>query len=257
MASVQEQATETTLVELVDWLVNKVGDKSSGSIDDGRTITRSAIDAANDALAEIWSRYQWPFRMDGTVITLAAGTMWYDLPSTFSELAFEVPRYLGHQALEYKDFKEILRENPWFQWFPSASMNLSSYVNVSLDSRHLGTPCCFTIAYNDPSDQVGFFPAPDESFFDGLDKGDSDTLSLPFPFYRGAPRLVASSDTIRLPWNLWTAHKNLALAYLKQAREFADFQADEQRAERYIQREMNRVFRRGKARYRFRPDGHR
>lgn len=257
MAAIQETATESTLVELVDWLVEKVGDKPSGSVEDGRTITSSAVAAANDALSEVWSRYQWPFRLDGTVLTLELDKMWYDLPSTFAEVAFEVPRYLGYRQLDYKDFKELLRENPWFQWFPSASMNLSVYQNVALDNRHYGTPRCFTIAYNDPVDQMGVFPAPNERFFEALEKDTSDTLALPFPFFRSAPVLVAGSDVIRVPRNLWSAHKYLALAYLKEAREFADYQADEARAERYIQREMNRVFRRGRARYRFRPDGHR
>lgn len=239
------------LVEVVDWIVSQVGDGKSGDVEDGRTISEVAVASVNDALSEIWSRTQWPFRLGSHVVVLQENTMWYEMPSDFAEVHYDIPRDGAYASLTYKDFSEIASENPWFLLYPPGFGSLSTLVAARAEERHFGQPQHYTSLYADGVDLVGFFPAPDSDYIASV------TSAVPVLYYRSAPELVDGQSEVPVPQNLVPACKYLALSYVKQSREHQDFQADEVRAERYIQREMNRIARRGRAHRRFRPVGHR
>jgi hypothetical protein len=250
MATLPSISQERTLLEVVDWLVENVGDRASGDIADGREVTGQAIIAANDALHEVWNRRQWEFRKRLQVITLVQSTGWYDLEEDFHEFDHNLPVKLGSKPIYYRSFEDLVASNPWFQMYPPTLVDLTINQNVINDDRHFGTPLYYTYQYVDPGYKVLFFPAPDSDAITANGK-------VVVPYFAGSPNLIAASDLVPLPTGLWAAHKYLALAYLKQTKQQQDFQADEARAERYIQREMARSQRRGLNKPRVKPVGHR
>jgi len=240
--SVSSADFERTLLTATRRIVTGVGETAPSTVAGAQTTVLRAIDAVNDAQDEIYSRSQWDFRYDWVPIDLVDSHGWYDLPEDFGEAATDIPIHLGDAVLEYVPFRDVLKMYPRFRLFPIGSgANISVVAQAVASAEQFGTPLLWSIL----NDQLLLYPAPNAAWV-------TAQVQIFMGYYRQPAVLIADGDLLDLPKNLWPAHYHLSLAYLKQHLEYADFQADEQRAERKIRLEMNRRTKKGRTNHQFR-----
>jgi hypothetical protein len=230
MCPISVEATSGTrsLLECVQRIVAGVGETAPSTVASPKPTTTKAIHAVQDALSEIYTRAAWDFRFAWFVFDLAADTMWYDLPSDFAEVRTDLPLYLGTSLLKHTRFEDLLKAYPDFREFPpSAGVGASLVTQGAAMTNHFGSPLTFTLL----NEQLGLFPIPDSDFVTEQAQGVVGYLKL-------APELTEDGDLLPLPQNLWVAHYYLSLSFLKQALEFKDFVNDEERAERYLAKQI-------------------
>lgn len=218
-----------------------------------------AVDAVNDAIQDIYGRAQWDFRLKMFPVTLQAGNCIYILPDDFAEPQMaDIPIMYGTKHIAFKPYVELMKAHPeWAmiwggtQWGASAGVPPSVWGNTAIlnEQDQKGEPEIWTVWNR----TMYIWPPPSQEYIDahGVTVGFSKSAYLMVPYYRTAVELSADTDAIPLPPELWPACTYLAQAYLKQALEFKDFSADEQRAERMIQKQIAKKTKRSPMKLRF------
>lgn len=224
-----------TLQQAVDLILRGIGEQPgtvNSAIQSQGKRTAKAVDAVNDALAEIWGRAKWDFRLAWHPLILATGNSWYNAPDDFAEFAFDLPTFAATSPIEYQDWRKFIEENPWCRAVDvsAGGFGITWATQSSSDARNTGTPRIYSIF----ADRLFLYPSPDAAFM-------ATNPSIALGYYRSSPEVAEPDDDIALPKGLLNAHKFLSLCFLKQALEYADFQADEGRAERYIAKELSRM----------------
>lgn len=241
--SVSTTDFERTLLDCVNRILTGVGEPEVASITNATDTTLKAYHAVCDAVEDIYFRGPWEFRLKWMTVDLVANTMWYDLPDDFSEMATDIPVYLGTQLIEYIDFQELLRRYPDFRHYTNdAEIDLTVLTQATSAESQFSSATRYTFF----NDQLGFWPIPDSDY--------ATDQSLLLAAYLKMPAvMIGEGDLLDLPKNLWAAHYYLSLAFLKQHYMDRDYEADEARAERMIKRALARKTKRGRTWRRFVP----
>lgn len=247
MATLVSSGRTRDTLSLVNELLQGIGENECSSFDGGRPVVTKAVHAVNDALQEIWSRTRWPFRLRWVQIDLTASGNWYSLPENFGEVAMDLIFRGGEVApIPEITFEELFKRYPTMTTMPVPPLDLSWAINFFADTDAMGSPEWFAIVTAEDTDKLVLHPTPDADFI-------ADASSAALAYFCTAPDMVITSEEVTMPRGMWPAHKFLALAFLKQAMEHPDAQVDEQRAERYLAREMARRMRRSSLHMAFKP----
>lgn len=240
-----------TFLSLVQRAVMSLGETPPSTLVNPSQTTQVAMGAVNDAVADIYCRARWDWRLKQFFLTLTAGQASYDLPADFGELhtmfmplrnAAEHLTYIPYQDLmaQYPDF--LLRLESPTEWSNDSGLSLSMVAPLlAYGIEAESTPRHFTVF----GPGLVVWPPPNAAF-----AGTGQQLL--FTYYCLAPELTVDGSLLQIPANLWPAVTMMSQALLKQYREFPDAVADERRAERMINTQMDRRTRRTPGPMRFR-----
>ena len=241
---VGREGYERDLLECVQRIIMGLGEPKPPTIDAGREAHAMAVMAVNDAQLEIYTAAKWDFRFAWGVIDLESTTMWYSLPYDYSEMATDMPVYLGTKQLTYIDFRDLLNRYPDFRLFPpGAGTNLSVTVQGASNTNHFGEPMVYTVT----NDQIGLFPVPDDDWIETQSQAIYGYYDLP-------TEMIVEGDLLSISKELWTAHFWLSLGFLKQYLEYPDWQADEQRGRYALEEQVRRLTLKHRQQLSFKPD---
>jgi hypothetical protein len=221
-----------TLQKTVQRIVSSLGDSAPATATSTSQKVRLAVDCVNDAVADIYGRAKWPFRLRFAAVTLQAGTPAYALPSDFGEFQLsEISVPGGTAALRYVPYLDLVAANPdWVVFGPNPPGNLGLVgASGSYGVEKASTPTSFT----EWNSTLIIWPPPNAAFV-------AECLAVAIPYYCHPAELEADDDTLPLPPNLWPGCTYLALAYLKSAMDYPDTKTDENRAERMINKQLQR-----------------
>lgn len=248
MSSLTSAYDNRTLLQIVNEILNGIGENSASSVSESRAVTTKAVYAVNDALQEIWGRAQWEFRRDWHSFDLSAGNSYYAMPANYREMGSDLWFYKGTpHPIPQISYEEMMQRFPAMTAVPPGEFSITWYNYDASAYRSRGEPRYFAVVYAGSQEYLFIQPTPSTDFVGEV------TGKAAFNYFTSAPDMVENADETPLPRALWTAHKFLALAYLKQAMEHQDWQVDEARAERYIQRELARRTGRSKTKLAFKP----
>jgi len=226
-----------TLQKTVRRIVASLGDQApSSAVSTSQTI-QVAVDAVNDAVADIYSRAKWPFRLKFCSIVMSGGCASYALPDDFGEFQLETISAPGSPGapIKFSEYADLMAAHP--QWpIRSADNALNGYMPLDVIGDYAGAmfeasgvPAQFT----EWNKTLMLWPPPSAEFAAAYQ-------ILWIPYYAHAPELIADADILPLPQNLWAACTYMAQSLLKQYLEYPDSQIDAARAERMINTQLRR-----------------
>jgi len=237
-----------TFLQTVQTVVRSLGETPPSSLSVPTETTSVVMGAVNDALAEIYNRARWDFRLKQKGYTFVVGDALYALPDDFGELhTVFLPFKPTGRHLQYVAYADLMAAHGDFTITHESIVDLDISLSMIAASgayqvEAKGVPEYFTFFGN----ELLVWPPPDTDY---CNTGKQFLVS----YYRLAPELTTASATIPLPSSLWPAHTCLAQAYAKQYIEAPDYQVDEARAERLLAGQLKRKTKRTGAALRFRP----
>lgn len=241
-AALSRQPNPKTLTDVVDSIMTSNGIPAPGSVTTSpNKHTIVATSSVNRALSRIWSAAQWDWRVVWINFRLEDMIMFYPLPDDF-EWFCTPPTSLGNRhGLQHISYEGLISAYPDLAWATETLRGETGIIDqaqmrIALEERsYYGKPRYWGFKGN----EMFVFEIPTEDDYD-----DTMTLDLECLFsmsYYGAYRdLTADDDVISIPANLNDVVFFLANAYFKQAFEYPDFSADEQRGERFLNLAVNR-----------------
>ena len=236
------QPNSKTLLEMVNSLMTSNGIPNQASVTSSPSkhviVAHASI---NRALSRIWSAAQWDWRVAWINLRLEADIMFYPLPDDF-EWFCTPPTSLGNMyGLQHISYEGLIAAYPDLAWATEGLRGETGVLDqaqmrIALEERsYYGKPRYWGIK----GGELFVFEIPQDDDYD-----DAMTLDLEALFsmsYYGAYKdLDLDDDVIPVPSNLNDVVFFLANAYFKQAFEYPDFSADEQRGERFLNLAVNR-----------------
>lgn len=197
--------------------------------------TLIAMAAVNDALETIWVGAPWEFRKKQVYLIAEDAVPYYDLPGDYHMFAREGLANANRECgIPYQRYEALLTAAPWLAFMPGlATQNLShsgAVLTAFIDAGGLGIPDRWSIF----REKLMLFPGPSSAAYTEKGLDFDDDKNYLFTYYTSFRTLSLDTDEVPLPPALLPALHFMALAYLKQALEYPDFSADENRGERLL-----------------------
>ena len=218
MTVVQQSATDRTFLDAVTRIISMIGEAEVATLGNPSKRVRIAMRCVQDARDEIYYRTLWEFRRGFFRVELAANTMWYPLPDDYHKMASDLSRNTsGEAGLNFITYDQLVSNYPDLRSYPPGSgvTDLDTARQLSVQSLSFGDPEHYVIV----DQYIGLYVIPDSDFV---------TLEgyLYAAYWKQAGLLRSDNDSIMLPQHLWSTCHYLALAQLKKALEYADWEAD-------------------------------
>lgn len=200
-------------INLVNRILNECGIESNTTLSAQNFRSNTALQAVNDAVADIHYRNRWTFQKRLTFFNMVVGVNQYVLPADFMRLA--IPPILNGNRL-----KEYTPEE-WAAFIPEGSNQIAN-----------GMPQAFCVDMN----IFRLWPIP-----------DSQTISLypqlSYIYFMGPGARLGTSDdnaTVNLPIDFLEAVVAFGKWKVKMLLEYPDAGAEQQRYESCLRTLMNR-----------------
>lgn len=236
------QPNSKTIVDMVDSIMTSNGIPAPGSVETSPSKhTIVATSAVNRALSRIWSAAQWDWRVVWINFEMETGIMFYDLPADYEWFCTPPVNLENKYGLQHISYEDLIRVYPdlHFMNIETLADAGTTYIQILAagmsELSYYGIPRLWGVKGN----QMFLFEIPQESSY----ADDSDWLHkklLLMSYYGAYQDLTLDTDVIPVPANLNDVVFFLANAYFKQAFEYPDFAADEQRGEGLLRLAVNR-----------------
>lgn len=231
MTVVQQSSTDRTFVDAVTRIITMIGESEIATLLNPTRRISIAMRCVQDARDEVYYRTLWEFRRAFYRLELATSTMWYALPDDYHKMASGLSRNTaGEGGLKFITYDQLISNWPDLRSYPPGSgvSDISTVLQLAGQTLTFGDPKYYVI-----TDQyVGLYPIPDSDFVELEGQ-------LYAAYWKQAGVLRADNDSLNLPQQLWSACHYLALAQLKKALEFSDWEADYAIGSRQLSRESS------------------
>lgn len=204
--------------------------------------TITAIANVNDALEVVWNATMWEWRKKQIYFEMDTTEGYYDLPPDFHMFTREgaISGFRGEIGLPYADWAHLMTQYPWLVLGPDdvspADIGMGGLlVEMIEDNDGYGIPQFYSLTRG----KLVLFPFPDSSKYASADDWERDRLML-FSYFASFRTLSTDTDEIPLPHELLPALHFISLAFFKQAYEYPDFGADEQRGFAFLKAEVSK-----------------
>ena len=241
-SSLERQPNPKTLVDMVDSIMTSNGIPAPGSVESSPSKhTIVATSSVNRALSRIWSAAQWNRRGVWINFEMENNVMFYDLPSDYEWFCTPPINIENQYGIQHISYEGLITAYPDLHWANIETMGDAGLTYVQLlqteleERNYYGKPRYWGIK----GSQLFLFEIPNEDKYEDASDWLHQKLLL-FSYYGAYKDLTLDADVIPVPSNLNDVVFFLANAYFKQAFEYPDFVADEQRGERFLNLAVNR-----------------
>ncbi len=218
MVVVAQAGVERTFLQAVTRILGMIGESDIATLQNPSRRTTMAMRCVQDARDEVYYRTLWEFRRGFFSVDLVNGTMWYDLPSDYQEMAGDLSRdTAGERGLSYITWDQLISNWPDLRSFPPGTgvTDIATAVQLSEQDDTFGESEYYVIS----DGYIGLYRIPDEDFVDL----ESRLYGM---YWKQAGVLTSDNDSLLLPQQLWGSCHQLALGKLKKALEYPDWDAD-------------------------------
>ena len=241
-SSSERQPNPKTFVEMVDSIMTSNGIPAPGSVVTAPSKhTIVAASSVNRSLSRIWSAAQWDWRVSWINLRLENNIMFYPLPDDY-EWFCTPPASLGNRlGMIHMSYEDLIATHPDLAWATEALRSETNILPQALMREALAERGYYGIPryWGIQGSELFVFESPQEDDYEGGIAVDIQAL-FSMSYYSAYKDLVDDDDIISVPSNLNDPVFFLANAYFKQAFEYPDFTADEQRGERLLNLAVNR-----------------
>lgn len=230
MVVVGTESTPRTFVQAVNRCLYAIGESAVGTLVSPTRRVSMAMQYVEAARDEVYYRTLWEFRRGHFRVTLVASTMWYAIPSDYHKMATGPSMNRKDGPLQYVNYETLISMYPDLRAFaPGTGVgSLASVIQLNAQATTFGTPEDYCIV----NEYIGLYPIPDATFV------TAETY-LYCTYWKQAPSLTSDYDDLGLTRDLYLACDYLAIAGLKKALEYPDWQGDQQLGDIQLRRASN------------------
>ena len=232
-------------IDAVNDCFSACGYPEIGSIGAPTKNGRVMISAVNSALERIYTANGWDWRLNWITLELEDGKMFYELPGDFAW--FNTPPVGLHSdvyPMRVTMYEELVRMFPDIMIIPDATVvefgaeaGVTAVQEYSANLEdHSGVARYWCIRGN----QLIVYPVPDEAEYVQNGAAFDAAKFYMMSYFSSYRRISEDATLLPISADLYNCMKYLAMGYYKQALEHPDFQADEQRGERYLSQAVAR-----------------
>lgn len=235
------QPSARTLAGMVDQIMTASGIPAPGVVTSPSKHTTVAVSSINQAMSRIWTAAKWDWRVRWVQFEMEDLVFMYELPADFAEYCVGPVRISDRFGLMHFPYEKLMASFPDLHWATNAAMTEAGLLTIQdiaeqFEERdYYDKPRYWGIR----GSQMYLFPIPSESSYADSVEWNYEKAGM-FAYYTSYNDLVNSADELLVPPALINSVFFLANAYFKQAFEYPDFQADEQRGERLLSLAVNR-----------------
>lgn len=210
-------STLPSCLELVNRVLEEVGDVTVASLDPGSRNSKIALEAMNDACTIIWERARWPWSKQTATFALVPLQADYALPTRYDRLC-EPPRIVGVNS-----YQNLTEQTP----------ELWNVKNLGAPDPNGGTPRWFKI----DDTQITLFPVPNADFIDIYP-------NLTFAYFQEAPdrkTTANDADSWDVPGKFYDLMVRFGCSRVKQYTGAPDWMQDMENFERRLAQQLARM----------------
>jgi len=230
------QPVALTFPKAVDRVTTACGLAPVVTVESPSKHVQIAMAAVNDATTRVFTAAKWQWSTRWAYLRMEDGVFGYQLPADYARYGKGLANSNPNRDLpmQYVGYDYLVSQYPQLavvSGVESAELNLGDLSQVlqqvSANDSLNGRP----VAWSVEGSRLFLFPIPQDSYY--TERGeffDEDGLWL-FSYHPTMKRMTVDTDTLPIPYDLHMIVHWLALGYFKQALEYPDATADENRGE--------------------------